>query len=62
LLDLKGYAGGAEGIIYAELVRQATMLSFIDVYYLLMFMMLAMIPLVIFIKNVKGQGQTPSVH
>jgi len=62
LLDLKRYAGNAEGIIYAELVRQASMLSFIDVYYLLMFMMLAMIPLVIFIKNVKGQGQTPSVH
>jgi len=62
LFDLKGYAGGAEGTIYAELVRQAMMLSFIDLYYLLMIMMLAVIPLVIFMKNGKGQGHTPSVH
>jgi DHA2 family multidrug resistance protein len=62
LLDLKGYAGGAEGTIYAELVRQAMMLSFMDVYYLLMFMMLAVIPLVIFMKNGKGHKQAPSVH
>lgn len=62
LLDLKGYAGSAEGTIYAELVRQAMMLSFMDVYYLLMFMMLAVIPLVIFMKNGKGHKQAPSVH
>ena len=48
---MKGYAGGAEGTIYGELVRQAMMLSFVDVYYLLMFMMLAVIPLVIFMKR-----------
>ncbi|MGD0275849.1 MAG: DHA2 family efflux MFS transporter permease subunit [Syntrophales bacterium] len=62
LLELRGYAGSAEGPIYAELVKQATMLSFIDVYYLLMIMMLAVIPLVIFIKRGKGNGQAPSVH
>ncbi|MGA2781453.1 MAG: DHA2 family efflux MFS transporter permease subunit [Smithella sp.] len=62
LLDLKGYTGNAEGTIYAELIRQATMLSFIDAYYLLMIMMLAIIPLVIFMKNGNGQGQRPSVH
>lgn len=62
LLDLKGYAGGAEGTIYAELVRQSMMLSFVDVYYLVMFMMLAIIPLVIFMKNGKGQGRKPSIH
>jgi hypothetical protein len=38
------------------------MLSFMDVYYLLMFMMLAVIPLVIFMKNGKGHKQAPSVH
>ena len=51
LLDLKGFTGSAEGTIYAELIRQAMMLSFIDVCYLLMIMMIAVVPLVIFIFN-----------
>ena len=62
LLDLKGYTGNAGGTIYAELIRQSTMLSFVDAYYLLMIMMLAIIPLVFFMKNGNGQGQRPSVH
>jgi DHA2 family multidrug resistance protein len=61
-LELRGYTGSAEGTIYGQLIRQAMMLSLVDVYYLLMFMMLAVIPLVIFLKNGKGQGQAPSVH
>ncbi|MGP8155089.1 MAG: DHA2 family efflux MFS transporter permease subunit [Smithella sp.] len=61
-LELKGFAGGAEGTIYGELIRQATMLSFVDVFYLLMFMMLAVLPLIIFMKTGKGNGQRPSVH
>ncbi|HUN55252.1 MAG TPA: DHA2 family efflux MFS transporter permease subunit [Smithella sp.] len=60
LFDTRGYAGGAEGTIYGQLVSQATMLSFVDVFYLLMFMMLAVIPLVIFMKT--GNGQKPSIH
>jgi DHA2 family multidrug resistance protein len=64
LLHIRGYAGGAEGTIYGQLVRQATMLSFVDVYYLLMFMMLAVIPLAIFMKtgNGNGNGRKPSLH
>jgi DHA2 family multidrug resistance protein len=62
LLDLNGYAGSAEGTIYGQLIRQAMMLSFVDVYNLLMFMMLAVIPLVIFIKNGKGKGMATFGH
>jgi DHA2 family multidrug resistance protein len=60
LFDARGYAGGAEGTIYGQLVQQATMLSFVDVYYLLMFMMLAVIPLIFFMKT--GNGQKPPIH
>jgi len=62
LLDLKGFAGGAEGTVYGQLVRQATMISFVDVYHLLVFMMLACIPLVFIMKTGNGNGQKPSVH
>jgi len=60
LFDARGYTGGAEGTIYGQLVQQATMLSFVDVYYLLMFMMLAVIPLIFFMKT--GNGQKPPIH
>lgn len=62
LMELKSYAASAEGAIYGELIRQARMLSFVDVCYLLMIMMLAMIPLVILMKNGEGQGHAPSFH
>jgi hypothetical protein len=50
-LKVRGYTGGVEGTIYAQLIRQAMMLSLVDVYYLLMFMMLIVISLIIFIKS-----------
>jgi MFS transporter, DHA2 family, multidrug resistance protein len=61
-LEWKGFAGGAEGAIYGQLVKQATMLSFVDVFYLLMFMMLANIPLVLLMKTGKNNHQAPSIH
>ncbi len=63
LLKMKGIAGGAEASVYGQLVKQATMFSFVDVYYLLVFMMLACIPLVLLMKSAKGNGQrSASIH
>ena len=61
-LEWKGFAGGPEGIVYGELVKQATMLSLVDVYYLLMFMMTSMIPLVFLLKKDKDNKQMRSIH
>lgn len=62
LLDLKGFAGGAEASVYGQLVRQATMVSFTDVFYLLAFMMLACVPLVFLMKSSNGNAPRPSIH
>lgn len=62
LFDLKGFAGGTEATIYAQLVRQATMFSFVDVYYLLMFMMLAVTSLVLLMKKAEGPAKPSAMH
>jgi DHA2 family multidrug resistance protein len=41
----------AQGMLYGELVRQANMLAFIDVFWILGIVCLAMIPLMLFIKS-----------
>jgi DHA2 family multidrug resistance protein len=51
---------GSMGMIYNQLLRQASMLSFNDVYYLLSMMMLLCLPLVLLMK--KGKGNTPGVE
>lgn len=62
LLNLKGFTEGAEAPVYGQLVRHATMFSFTDVYYVLVFMMLACLPLVFIMKLSNGIGPRPSVH
>jgi MFS transporter, DHA2 family, multidrug resistance protein len=42
---------GGLGIMYENMIRQAAMLSFADVFYLLTWMMIVLIPLVLFMKN-----------
>jgi DHA2 family multidrug resistance protein len=43
---------GGAGIIYNELIRQAYMLSFNDVFFVLAIMMLCMLPFVVIIRHV----------
>ena len=48
---------GALGVIYENTIKQATMLSFADVFSLLTWMMIVLIPLVLLMKNTKNEGQ-----
>ncbi len=48
---------GGLGIMYENMVRQAAMLSFADVFYLLTWMMVILIPLVLFMKNTASGGK-----
>ena len=50
-LDPSSAAHGGLGIMYESMIRQATMISFADVFYLLSLMMIILIPLVILMKN-----------
>jgi DHA2 family multidrug resistance protein len=48
---------GGLGIMYENMIRQAAMLSFADVFYLLTWMMIILIPLVFFMKNPTSKGK-----
>ena len=48
---------GGLGIMYENMIRQASMLSFADVFYLLTWMMIILIPLVLFMKNTASAGK-----
>jgi len=54
-LDPASAQHGGLGIMYEGLLKQAGMLSFADVFYLLTWMMVVLIPLVLFMKNVSSQ-------
>ena len=49
----------AQAIIYQELVRQSTMLAYVDVYRLLSYMCLALIPLLFLMKPAKAGTPVP---
>ncbi len=48
---------GGLGIMYENMIRQAAMLSFADVFYLLTWMMIILIPLVLVLKNTTSGGK-----
>jgi len=50
----------AQGMLYGELIRQSNMLAFIDVFWILGVICLAMIPLMFLIKTAP-RGQKPAV-
>lgn len=52
----------AHGVIYQQLVRQASLFSFTDAFYFSTMIMLCVIPLVLFLKPPKGAIITPGVH
>jgi DHA2 family multidrug resistance protein len=49
-------------VIYGEVIRQASMLSFNDAFYLLSMMMMLIIPLVLLMKKGKEGIPSPGVH
>jgi DHA2 family multidrug resistance protein len=53
---------GSMGVIYNQLLRQASMLSFNDVYYLLSLMMMLILPLVLLMKKGKDGVSGGGVH
>lgn len=53
---------GSLGLIYGEVIRQASMLSFNDAFYLLSTMMMVILPLVLLMKKGKAYGPGPGVH
>jgi len=53
---------GSLGVIYGELIKQATMLSFNDTFHLLSIMLMLILPLVLFMKKMKMQGPGVGMH
>jgi DHA2 family multidrug resistance protein len=52
----------AQVILYGELQRQSAMLAFIDVYWILGVVCLAMIPLMFVMKRSRPQSASPLAH
>ncbi len=52
----------AHGVIYQQLMRQASLFSFTDAFYFATIIMLCVIPLVLFLKPPKGAIINMSVH
>ncbi len=52
----------AHGMIYSELVRQSSMLAFVDVFWLLALTCLAMIPLMFLMKKTRPQKGPVAAH
>jgi DHA2 family multidrug resistance protein len=50
------------GLIYNQLLRQASMLSFNDAFYLLSIIMMLILPLVLLMKKGEAHGPGPGMH
>jgi DHA2 family multidrug resistance protein len=60
-LDGSSSGNGGPGVIYRELLRQASMLSFNDAFHLVSIMMVCILPLVLLMR--RGQGTvSPGMH
>jgi DHA2 family multidrug resistance protein len=53
---------GSLGFIYDQLLRQASMLSFNDAFYLLSIIMMLILPLVLLMKKGEAHGLDPGMH
>jgi DHA2 family multidrug resistance protein len=53
---------GTLGLIYGEVIKQASMLSFNDAFHLLSTMMMLILPLVLLMKKGKVDGPGPGMH
>jgi DHA2 family multidrug resistance protein len=53
---------GSLSLIYNQLIRQASMLSFIDAFYLLFIILMLLLPLVLLMKKGKAHNPRPGIH
>jgi DHA2 family multidrug resistance protein len=53
---------GSLGVIYSNLIRQATMISFNDAFYLLSILMIAVVPLVLLMRRTKEGASPAGLH
>jgi DHA2 family multidrug resistance protein len=53
---------GSLGLIYNHLIREASMLSFNDAFYLLSIMMMMILPLVLLMKKGEAHAPDPGMH
>ena len=53
-------AAQAKGMVYHDLLRQASMLGYIDNFWVLGFMALGLVPLTLLLKKVKSGGDAPA--
>jgi DHA2 family multidrug resistance protein len=52
----------AQALLYGQLLRQSSMLAFVDVFRALAWICLGLIPLMLLMKPTKRGGATPPVH
>jgi DHA2 family multidrug resistance protein len=53
---------GTLGVIYNQVLQQASMLSFNDVFYILSVMIVLILPLVLLMKKGEAYGPVPRMH
>ncbi|MCX5699102.1 MAG: DHA2 family efflux MFS transporter permease subunit [Candidatus Omnitrophica bacterium] len=53
---------GANGVIYQQLIKQATLFSFTDVFYLSTLLMLCVVPVVFLLKRTKNPDKAIVIH
>jgi MFS transporter, DHA2 family, multidrug resistance protein len=54
--------GAANGLIYQRLMKEASLFSFIDAFYISTVITLCILPLVFFLKRPKNTGMPPAMH
>ncbi|MCE5312215.1 MAG: DHA2 family efflux MFS transporter permease subunit [Nitrospiraceae bacterium] len=59
--DPSGLSHGSLGLIYKELMRQASMLSFNDAFHIVSILMILTLPLILFMRRTKA-AQLPPMH
>lgn len=61
-LDAPHAAEMAQRLIYSQVVRQASMLSFVDNFWIMSMICLAVIPLLFLMKSSRGRGRRGPMH
>jgi DHA2 family multidrug resistance protein len=52
----------AQAVLYGEMLRQSAMLAFVDVFRILAWICVGLVPLMFLMRPVKRGGATPPVH
>ena len=52
----------AQAVLYGEMLRQSSMVSYVDVFRILAWLCVALIPLMFFMKPIKSRSAAPPMH